>query len=289
MGAGERHRGTERSQPAARGCLEIGPGVEQQQGGAPPSSAGHGERRDALVVPGVGGGAVVEQQPHRLQLAALRQAEFGSVHAWHTHGARMWHTHGSSMPSARYVHGSVHSTCLRSVVEWRSAVGVRRADESVQGGTREQDSEQLGVARARSEVQRRAAARGVADCYIDTCHSRKRRPWHQGTRQLVWQGRRTFLDERFHTESVSKIGSDQKLLGVHAWQVILHGHHLLATTSPLVAVSKGGGVARGDIKFGKESAEHPVADTFKYNLQTSVTIYIPLPTCGERSSSIRGP
>ena len=141
------------------------------------------------------------------------------------------------MSSARYVHGSVHGsvhgTCLRSVVEWRSAVGVRSADESFQGGTREQDSEQLGVARARSEVQRRAAARGVADCHIDTCHSRKRRPWHQGTRQLVWQGRRTFLDERFDTESVSKVGSDQKLLGVHAWQVVvLHWNRTKSSRRP---------------------------------------------------------
>ena len=155
-----------------------------------------------------------------------------SVHACGTrmvHGARMWHTHGSGMPSARYAHGSVHDSvhdsvhgmCLRSMVERRSAVGVRSADESVQGGTREQDSEQLGVARARSEMQRRAAARGVTDCHIDTCHSRKRRPWHQGTPQLVWQGRRTLLDERFDAESVSKVGSDQKLFGVHTWEVVV--------------------------------------------------------------------
>ena len=167
---------------------------------------------------------IASSWPH----CAGRHGQLGAC-MWHTHGARMWHTHGSGMPSARYAHGSVHASvhdsvygmCLRSMVERRSAVGVRSADESVQGGTREQDSEQLGVARARSEMQRRAAARGVTDCHIDTCHSRKSRPWHQGTPQLVWQGRRTLLDERFDAESVSKVGSDQKLFGVHTWEVVV--------------------------------------------------------------------
>ena len=56
------------------------------------------------------------------------------------------------MPSDRYVHRGVHGMCLRSVVEWRLAVGGRSADESVQRSTREQDSEQLGVSRARGEM-----------------------------------------------------------------------------------------------------------------------------------------
>ena len=71
--AGARHRGGEWRQPGARGGIEVCARVEQEQGGAPASSARHGERRDALVVPGVGGGPVLEQQPHRLQLAALHQ------------------------------------------------------------------------------------------------------------------------------------------------------------------------------------------------------------------------
>ena len=74
------------------------------------------------------------------------------------------------------------------------------------------------------------------------------------------RGSRTFLDERFDTESVSKVGSDQKLLGVHAWQVILHGHHLLATTPRLWLVSLQRNVQRFHClptrpMFGKVSAD----------------------------------
>ena len=65
-----------------------------------------------------------------------------------------------------------------------------------------------------SAVQPLEASRTVTSTPVT--HAR-RRPWHQATPQLVWQGRRTFLDERFDTESVSKVGSDQKLLGEHTW------------------------------------------------------------------------
>ena len=65
---------------------------------------------------------------------------------------RMWCAHGSGMPSDRYVHRGVHGKCLRGVVERRLAVGGRSADENVLRRTREQDSEQLGVSRARGEM-----------------------------------------------------------------------------------------------------------------------------------------
>ena len=56
------------------------------------------------------------------------------------------------MPSDRYVHRGVHGKCLCGVVERRLAVGGRSADENVKRRTREQDSEQLGVSRARGEM-----------------------------------------------------------------------------------------------------------------------------------------
>ena len=140
---------------------------------------------------------IASSWPH----CAGRHGQLGAC-MWHTHGARMWHTHGSGMPSARYAHGSVHDSvhdsvhgmCLRSMVERRSAVGVRSADESVQGGTREQDESRTRSSSACPELAARCSAvQPLEASRTVTSTPATRAKGDRGMPQLrEWQGRRSW-------------------------------------------------------------------------------------------------
>ena len=101
--------------------------------------------------------------------------------------ARMWCAHGSGMPNDRYVHRGVACACAAwwSGV-WPSEAGALTRASSAAHESRTRSSSACPELAARcSAVQPLEASRTVTSTPVT--HAR-RRPWHQGAPQLVWQG-----------------------------------------------------------------------------------------------------
>ena len=178
------------------------------------------------------------------------------------HGTRMVHACGTRTEVACQALGTCMAACMAcACAAWWSGVrpsasgALTRASRAEHESRTRSSSAWPELAARCSAVQPLEASRTVTS--TPATHAKEDR----GTKAHgSLRGSRTFLDERFDTESVSKVGSDQKLLGVHAWQVILHGHHLLATTPRLWLVSLQRNVQRFHClptrpMFGKVSAD----------------------------------
>ena len=177
------------------------------------------------------------------------------------HGTRMVHACGTRTEVACQALGTCMAACMAcACAAWWSGVrpsasgALTRASRAEHESRTRSSSTWPELAARCSAVQPLEASRTVTS--TPATHAKEDR----GTKahgSLRGRGR-TFLDERFDTESVSKVGSDQKLLGVYAWQVILHGHHLLATTPRLWLVSLQRShqfLPEGRAMFGKVSAD----------------------------------